>query len=182
MTEWLKPAQFNQLADSIWDLGKIAMRDLIRVAQPPALVKSSLQHGSVLLEPAYEIQHKGPLERFSRRPQQIELLISDSEAYIPDPSFVFYDTQILVLNTKERTHDFRREQAIIRGPEMITFLADEGALGKRRARGAANWRREQAEWTSELEQINVDFFVNTVHRFINLSLAHKLNQEEDQER
>jgi hypothetical protein len=177
MTEWLQTSDFDQLANSIWDLGKIAMRDLIKMAPAPALVKGNFQHEKLMLEPGFLIRYESQRERLARRPQRIDLQIHEEEPYAADPSFTLYHTQSLSLDAKERTHVFTDSHSIERGAESIVFYTGELAVGQPRRRGPADWRREQPEAQADMERFDVDFFLDTVHQFIDLGLQNKLNQD-----
>jgi D-glycero-D-manno-heptose 1,7-bisphosphate phosphatase len=164
MSEKLKRSDFEQLVDSIWDLGKIAMRDLIKMAQPPAMVKGTLTHGNLELEPAFQIWYPGIIQRLSRWPRIIELDISEAEPYGQDNSFTFYETQRLSLDAVNLTHTFSRQQSIVRGGESITFYADELAVGERSRAGDPEWHQEKEEVTGEMAQLDVDARVDHVEK------------------
>lgn len=165
MTERLPGVLYDQLAKSIWDLGRVTIGHLVDIAPIPSRVKGEIELDEEVLEPEFIIID--PTEFHAKLPPVVGLTVNSAEAYSKDAAFTMYTWRKVILNMRQRRREFEQGVTLLDGEgNSITPQLDLPQAGTRRRPGSHAWR--ELKGSGKLQAFDAQTaqeFIETSNRF-----------------
>jgi hypothetical protein len=165
MSEKLPPGTLDQLADSIWLLGKLGIERHIAL-MPPATITGVIWVEDVCLEPYFTLDKPMPAA-LAERPMHLGLSISETEKLLADEDYTMYAYKKIDLFMDRRRLRYH-EGTIVQHEDgsIIEPATDKRVRGSRASRYFASraWLDTVELGRAKYKPETMTYFLETIDR------------------